>query len=98
MEGSKAAMCWFLLFHDRQASKSWHSTFDNAESAAAAYDEAERSYAELIFGHAPRMEIVLVAGETLDEVKRGYPRYFRSGGRSDRRRLLMQQTRSLAHT
>ncbi len=69
---------YFLLTRDDVAGTTEVQEFSDADEAFAAYMRAERLNAE------PDVEVVLIAGESLQRVKTAYKHYFSEGTRPER--------------
>lgn len=88
---------YFLLIRDRHAGTTVVREFGGQRDAVSAYNEAERENHREIMGTDPRLEIVLIGGENVDEVRRAYPHYFTEGERRERRRQMLRDLSKLAH-
>mgnify|MGYP001208125497 CR=1 FL=1 len=81
---------YFLLTRDQYAGETTVREFADSGTAVTAYNEAEREHFLDIMSSDPQLEIVLVGGENLEEVKRAYPHYFSKGTRQQRRERLLR--------
>lgn len=81
---------YFLLTRDLLAGETEVREFGDSYTAVTAYNEAERKHFRDIMGSDPRLEIVLVGGESVEEVERAYPHYFTRGTREQRRERLLR--------
>ncbi|GAB3283114.1 hypothetical protein [Parasphingorhabdus pacifica] len=70
---------WFLLVQYRRCGETSVSSFNDADEAAAAYNEAEQYHQDKLKGPDAEMDVLLVGASSLDVVKRRYPSYFLSG-------------------
>jgi hypothetical protein len=86
---------YFLVTRNRYAGKTEVREFGDAKAADTAYADAEREYFHDIMGQDPRLEIVLIGGESLAEVRRAYPHYFTEGSREQRRERMLRSLPSL---
>jgi len=87
---------YFLVTRDRRAGETEVKEFTDPQAAVTAYTRAEWEHSDDIFGDDPRLEIVLIGGENLAEVKRAYPHYFTEGTREQRRRRILRHLGDLA--
>ncbi|MBX6370804.1 MAG: hypothetical protein IRZ02_00920 [Acidothermus sp.] len=79
---------YFLIMRDWEAGTTEVRTFDDLKKAVHAYDAAEREHFKEIMGDNPRLEIVLIGGESEGDVRQAYPHYFTEGTRAERRARL----------
>lgn len=79
---------YFLIMRDWEAGTTEVRAFVDLKEAVHAYDNAEQEHFKEIMGDNPRLEIVLIGGESEDAVRRAYPHYFTEGTRAERRERL----------
>ena len=81
---------YFLIIRDRFEGTTQVAEFTDGETAYLNYVETEAKFRSQARGLDPRIEVVLIGGESEQAVREMYPRYFTPGTREERRQRLLE--------